>query len=71
MEEANYPDIEAHKKEHRDFIAKVLEYLKDFGDSKRFASFNFVRFLRDWILAHIAVCDKKFAPCLTALEEKN
>jgi hemerythrin len=64
LEKVNYPDIEAHKKEHRDFIIKVLENVRDFEDGKRFAPSAFVRFLRDWILTHIAVSDKNYGPYL-------
>ena len=57
MERIEYPGMEDHKREHRDFIQEVLEQVKDFEEGKRFVPHMFVRFLRDWVLSHIALTD--------------
>jgi len=60
MERVNYPDIRTHKQEHADFVREVFIKLEEFNSGKLLvAPLNFVYFLRDWILNHIAVCDKK------------
>jgi hemerythrin len=61
MEQTTYPDMAAHKKEHDGFVKKVLESTKQFDGGHTFAPKEFVEFLRDWLLTHIAVSDKKCA----------
>jgi hemerythrin len=63
---ANYPELEAHKAEHTDFVKTVVQAVKDFeeGNSEPIA---LARFLKKWLLNHIAVSDKKYAPYLAKL----
>ncbi|MDR2313394.1 MAG: bacteriohemerythrin [Spirochaetaceae bacterium] len=61
LENAKYPDLACHKKEHESFILKIFEEVKKFEEGKKFVPNVFVRYLKDWILAHIAVEDKKYA----------
>ena len=65
MQKVNYPYYEAHKKQHEDFVAEVLRQVKTFeGVDPRFNAEEFARFLRDWVLTHIAGSDKKYIPYL-------
>lgn len=64
LEKVNYCDLEAHKNEHREFILRVLENIQSFDSGSRLAPSAFARYLRDWILNHIAISDKKYAPYL-------
>jgi hemerythrin len=58
---SNFPDYLAHKKEHRDFIWKLLSFSKQFNDGQNFIPSQFVRFLNDWMKVHIDDSDKAFA----------
>jgi len=49
-----------HKKEHDSFVLTVLNNVKDYEAGKRFTLITFTRFLKDWILSHIAVMDKQY-----------
>jgi len=49
-----------HKKEHDSFILKVVENIKDYEAGKRLTLSSFTRFLKDWVLSHIAMMDKKY-----------
>ena len=71
LENLRYPGIAAHKKEHESFVIKILEDVKDFEGGKKFVPNIFVRFLRDWILAHIAVEDKKYADFIRELKKQD
>jgi len=50
-----------HKKTHEEFIRKVLESVKNFEAGKRLVLTSFSRFLKDWVLSHVAVVDVKYA----------
>ena len=67
MERINYPDYRRHKLEHTEFVRKVFTKVEDFGSGKILAPLTFVYFLREWILHHIAVSDKKMGDYLMLL----
>jgi len=49
-----------HKKEHDSFVLAVVENIKDYEAGKRLTLSTFTRFLKDWVLSHIALMDKKY-----------
>ena len=49
-----------HKKEHEAFILKVVENIKDYEAGKRLTLSSFTKFLKDWVLSHVALVDKKY-----------
>lgn len=57
---ANYTDYEKHKRDHEEFIQKILETSRDFDKATFTTAFHFVKFLYDWILGHIAHEDKLY-----------
>ena len=59
MERVNYPAFKEHKLEHTEFVREVFTKVEEFNSGKQFAPLAFVYFLRDWVLHHIAVSDKK------------
>jgi hemerythrin len=71
FENINYPKIAEHKKEHAGFIKRILEDVKNFESGKTFVPNIFVRFLRDWALAHIAVSDKEYAEYIMRLKKEG
>jgi hemerythrin len=71
MERINYPDLLRHKKEHADFVREVLLKVEDFKAGKSLAPISFVYFLRDWVLQHIAVCDKKMGDYLINMQKSG
>ncbi len=58
-----YPEEEfkKHKNEHEKFVIKILENVSDFESGKRFVPNQITSFLKDWLLNHIAVTDKKYS----------
>ena len=69
MDKTNYPGAPAHKLVHKEFIHKVVKNVNDFEGGKTFVPNNFVRFLRDWILEHIAIQDKELGVFLSQLNK--
>ncbi|MDR2662978.1 MAG: bacteriohemerythrin [Treponema sp.] len=66
MKKVNYPDLAAHVKEHESFVATVVEAVKTFEEGKA-EPLALARFLKHWLLNHIAVSDKKYGPYLKDL----
>jgi len=71
MERTNYPGIAAHKQAHKIFVQKVLESVKEFEEGKVYTPNAFVRFLRDWVLEHIAMEDKKMGEYFLRLKQQG
>jgi hemerythrin len=66
-----YPGFAIHKKEHESFINKLIQNARDFEAGKPFVPNVFVRFLRDWILTHIAISDKLYADYIFDLKKQG
>jgi hemerythrin len=49
-----------HKKEHEKFVLAVVSNIKDYEAGKRLTLSAFTKFLKDWILSHIAMMDKQY-----------
>jgi hemerythrin len=57
MEKVGFPGIAEHKKIHAEFALEVLRNVEEFEKGQKFVPNQFVRFLKDWVLSHIAVID--------------
>jgi hemerythrin len=71
LERINYPGIAAHKKEHENFVKEILQQVQAFQAGKKFVPNIFVRYLRDWVLTHIAVSDKLYAAHLMDMKKQG
>ncbi|MDR1400561.1 MAG: bacteriohemerythrin [Treponema sp.] len=71
LERIKYPEFAEHKKEHEVFVQKVLEDVHNFEAGRSFVPNIFVRFLKDWILTHIAMSDKKYANYIMRLKKAD
>ena len=49
-----------HKKAHDSFVLAVVDNIRDYESGKRHTLSSFTRFLRDWILSHVALMDKQY-----------
>jgi len=49
-----------HKKEHDAFVLAVVDNIKDYEAGNRLTLSSFTRYLKEWILSHIAMVDKQY-----------
>jgi hemerythrin len=56
-----FPGYAEHKKIHDEFTLTVIKSVKDFESGKRLVLEKFARFLKDWVLTHVAVMDVQYA----------
>jgi hemerythrin len=71
LENVKYPQLPRQKKQHETFVKKILSEVKNFQEGQKFVINNFVRFLRDWILSHIAVEDTQYARFIFDLKKSG
>ena len=67
MVEAGYPKLSEHRKLHDDFLNTVLKSIQDFSAGNK-EPIELARFLKQWLLTHIAEADKQYAPYLAKLK---
>ena len=60
MRAAEYENFASHKRSHEDFIHKILNTTHKFDKATFSTALQFVRFLYDWVLGHIAHEDKLY-----------
>lgn len=67
MAEKNYPGLEAQRKEHQAFIAKVEDLAKRFEKGGISLSIDTSNFLKDWLVNHIMGSDKQYSEFFNGL----
>ena len=55
-----YEQISEHKQQHQEFVAKTTETIANFDKATFQTAFDFVKFLYEWVLRHIAYEDKLY-----------
>ena len=66
MQSYEYPDFEAHKKEHDSFLEKMQAMEGKFAEGKLIVSFEVTNLLKDWIRLHIQGVDKQYSDFLNS-----
>ncbi|HKJ43242.1 MAG TPA: bacteriohemerythrin [Sunxiuqinia sp.] len=61
VEKYNYPEAEKHISKHKEFIAKINQFIKDFNSGKIGLSSEILHFLRTWITEHIQGVAKQYS----------
>lgn len=69
MAAIDYPGLAEQKEEHARMRVEVQKFQKMIEKDPGAGATGLYHFLRDWLINHIMVCDKKYGPFLQ--EEKN
>lgn len=64
FDEHGYAGGEAHKKEHKAFVGKLLDFHRRIEDRGKEIAPELIDFLQEWLLNHIRKTDGKYAPFL-------
>jgi hemerythrin len=71
LQNIKYPDFVPHKKEHESLVKRVLEDVHLFEQGRQFVPNSFVRMLKEWILTHIAMSDKRYSEYIMNLKKQG
>jgi len=58
----NFPDHQHHRKDHREFIRKIIMFRKMFADESVVIKDDYIRLMEDWLVHHSDHWDGKYAP---------
>jgi hemerythrin len=61
LERIEYPDYAAHKRQHDEFIRDILDRVEYCERNRTVSPKNCIRYIRDWMVTHITLIDKKYA----------
>ena len=73
MHATKFAGYAQHKREHDYFICTVMEKVSDYNLKKHINLYSFTKFLKEWVLSHIAIRDKQYFEYLrmTATRKAN
>ena len=63
IREAGFPNVKEHKQMHDNFVETLSQSIQEFKEGKA-VPIELARFLKKWLLTHIAEQDKQYAPYL-------
>ena len=66
MQQVNYPFLKEHKIQHDDFVSEVKKAVHNFEEGNA-EPIEMARFLKNWLLNHIAQSDKQYGPYLAGV----
>ena len=71
MKHTNFPGFDLHLKAHEEFVLIVVENVKNFESGKKISLIDFTKFLKEWVLTHIAIMDKQYFTHFKKIATKN
>ena len=66
MRKAEYGEYDIHKQQHDAFIAKVEDFAVRYNAGKLILTVEITNFIKDWLIKHISIMDKKYIPSFSA-----
>ncbi len=71
MVKFNYPELQNHKKEHHDFSNKMIAYCNKVIEGEYQIANEIIEYLKQWLVNHIQVTDKKYVACFKKKGRKD
>ena len=62
MKANNYPDFDAHKKQHEEMVQQVSKFIDEYRVDQTRTIDNVTLFLKTWLINHINGSDQEYAP---------
>jgi len=60
MRATGFSGYAEHKRAHESFILNVVYNAKEYQENRRVSLYAFTKFLKEWILCHVALIDKQY-----------
>ncbi|MCL2043334.1 MAG: bacteriohemerythrin [Treponema sp.] len=60
MLHTKFPGYAEHKKTHDSFVLTLVENIEKYNAGRRLILSDFTKFLKEWILTHVAIMDKMY-----------
>lgn len=64
LELHSFPELEAHRAEHKHFRKKVREYMDEFDAGRTAIALSLLKFLQEWFKTHIHETDQRYVQFL-------
>ena len=61
MRQTNYPNFDAHKAEHDQFVAKVQQFQSEFQSNQVGMTIEVASYIKNWLINHIQRTDRVMA----------
>jgi hemerythrin len=71
MAQYDYPHIEAHKKQHEEFIRQIRADQRDFVCGRKALTLELIVFMKEWIFEHILKSDCDYADVINQAAQKK
>ncbi len=71
FDRSGYLGGEEHKKVHAELKANVAKFVEAYANGGTVELMNLIDFLEDWLIQHLTVYDKEYAPFIIAFLENN
>jgi hemerythrin-like metal-binding protein len=69
MSKHGFEDISSHSEQHAGFIKKLLDFQKEFQENNENVSETVLKYLKNWLVNHIQIEDKKLGSFLAEKEK--
>jgi len=67
MQKKGYNEYQGHKVEHQMFVEQINKLISKVKADNTNALLDLINYLKDWLLSHILISDKKYAVALLSL----
>lgn len=71
LQTVGYKELEHHKQCHQEFVGKITQMLVTFQGATLHSALEFLAYLKEWIITHIAYEDRNYVPYVMEYYRKS